>query len=103
MAIVGRSPGGRPLGRRREAVLVYGRPRLRGTAALRAPPIIVATTRWPLLADPLGRPLRRRREAVLVYGRPRLRGTAALQAPTDHRCLRPDGHCWPILWRASAR
>src|SRR4029077_7513454 len=46
-------PLGRPLRRRREAVLVYGRPRLRGTAALRAPPIIVATTGWSLLADPL--------------------------------------------------
>src|SRR5260370_8036558 len=31
MAIAGRSPGGRPLRRRRERVLIYGRQRLRGT------------------------------------------------------------------------
>jgi hypothetical protein len=36
MAIAGRSPGGRPLRRRRETVLIYGRQRLRGTAALQA-------------------------------------------------------------------
>jgi hypothetical protein len=37
-AIAGRSPGagGRPLRRRREMVLIYGGPRLRGTAALQA-------------------------------------------------------------------
>jgi hypothetical protein len=35
-AIAGRSPGGRPLRRRRETVVIYGRPRLRGTAALQA-------------------------------------------------------------------
>jgi len=34
MAIAGRSAGGRPLRRRREMMLIYGRPRLRGTAAL---------------------------------------------------------------------
>jgi hypothetical protein len=69
------------------------------------PPIVVATTGWPLLADSLGRPLRRCREIVLIYGRPRLRGTAAprrqnsepqtstpnpepqtLQAATNHCC-----------------
>jgi len=51
--MAGRFPGGRPLRRRREMVLVYGRQRLRGTGAFRPPPIIVATTGWPLLADPL--------------------------------------------------
>jgi hypothetical protein len=50
------------------------------------PPIVVATTGWPLLADFLRRPLRRCRETVLIYGRLRLRGTAALHAVNDHRC-----------------
>jgi hypothetical protein len=34
--IAGRSPGGRPLRRRRETLPIFGRSRLRGTAALRA-------------------------------------------------------------------
>jgi len=34
MAIAGRFPGGRPLRRRRDMVLIYGRQRLRGTVAL---------------------------------------------------------------------
>jgi hypothetical protein len=34
MGIAGRSAGGRPLGRRREMVSIWGRPRLRGTGAL---------------------------------------------------------------------
>src|SRR6516162_1264343 len=36
-AMAGRSPGGRPLRRRREMRSVYGRQRLGGTAALQAP------------------------------------------------------------------
>ena len=36
-AMAGRSPGGRPLRRRSEMRSVYGRQRLRGTAALQAP------------------------------------------------------------------
>jgi hypothetical protein len=43
MAIAGRFPGGRPLRRRRETVLIYGRQRLRGIAALHACTFIVAT------------------------------------------------------------
>ena len=77
-AIAGRFPGGRPLRRRREMVLIYGHQRLRGTAALQ-----VADHRcYDRIAiagrSPGGRPLRRRRETVLIYGHQRLRGTAAL-------------------------
>jgi hypothetical protein len=53
MGIAGRFPGGRPLRRRRGMIPIYGRRRLRGTVALQAAPIIVATTGWPLLADAL--------------------------------------------------
>jgi len=70
MAIVGRFPGGRPLRRRREMVLIFGRLRLRGTAALQVAtdhrcqePMVIAGQ------PPGGRPLRRRREMVLVCGR----------------------------------
>jgi hypothetical protein len=41
-AIAGRSPGGRPLRRRREMRSVYGWQRLRGTAASKAPAIVDA-------------------------------------------------------------
>ena len=69
--------GGRPLRRRREMVLVYGRPRLRGTAALQASIDHRCDERMAIIGRfPGGRPLRRRREMVLIYDRPRLRGTA---------------------------
>jgi hypothetical protein len=42
MAIAGIFPGGRPLRRRRDMVLIYGRQGLRGTVALQASIIIVA-------------------------------------------------------------
>jgi len=52
MAIAGRFPGGRPPRRRREMVLIYGHNGCEGPQPSRSP-IIVATTGWPLLADPL--------------------------------------------------
>jgi len=78
---------GRPLPRRREMVSVYGRQRLRGTAALQAATDHRCHQRMVIAGrSPGGRPLRRRREMVSVYGRQRLRGTAALQASIGHRC-----------------
>src|SRR6266403_805840 len=53
MAIVGPFPGGRPLRRRREAVLLAATGGCEGPQPSRPPPIIVATTRWPLLPDSL--------------------------------------------------
>src|SRR6266478_1628466 len=61
-------------------VSIYGRPRLRGTAALQA----CTETDGPMLADSLEgvRPVGAV-EMVSIYGRPRVRGTAALQACTE--------------------
>jgi hypothetical protein len=42
MVIAGRIPGGHPLRRRCAMVLMYGRPRLRGTAALLKPVVEAA-------------------------------------------------------------
>src|SRR6266446_4786373 len=82
---------------------IYGRPRLRGTAALQAPIDHRCDEGMAIIGRfPGGRPLHRRREMVLIYGRPRLRGTAALQASTDHRGHERMGHCWLMPWRASA-
>ena len=62
-------------------VSIYGRPRLRGTAALQASADHRCRNRMDHCRPiPGGRPLRRRREMMLIFGRPRLRGTAALQA-----------------------
>jgi len=52
MAIAGRGPGGRPLRRRREMVLIYGHNGCEGPQPSRSP-IIVATTGWPWPADSL--------------------------------------------------
>jgi hypothetical protein len=52
MAIVGRSSGGRPLRRRRERVWISLHGGCEGPQP-KPPPIIVAPTGWPLLADPL--------------------------------------------------
>jgi hypothetical protein len=72
MAIAGRFPGGRPLRRHREMVLIYGRQRLRGTAALHACTFIVATNEMAIAGRfPGGR---RRCEMVPIYGRYRVRG-----------------------------
>jgi len=77
-AVTGGVPGGRPLRRRRERVLIYGRQRLRGTAALQASRDHRCRHRMAIAGRfPGGRPLRRRREMLPIYGRQRLRGTAA--------------------------
>jgi len=86
--------GGRPLRRRREMGVSFGRPRLRGTAS---PPSRHRSS-MPGIAGrlPGGRPLRRRREMVLVSLRP---ATAARDrsSPSRHRSLLPgtDGRRWP--------
>jgi hypothetical protein len=65
MGIAGRSPGGRPLRRRREMVSIYGRQRLRGTAALQASTEHRSHERKAIAGRfPGGRPLRRHRETV---------------------------------------
>jgi hypothetical protein len=76
-AIAGRSPVGRPLRRRREMMPIYGRQRLRGTAA----------------------PRRQNSEAQTPNPEPR-----TSNPPGRHRSSlpRPDDHCWPIPWRAPA-
>src|SRR4029077_16468599 len=84
MAIAGRFPGGRPLRRRREMVLIYGRQRLPGTVALQGSIDYCWRDRMAIAGRfPGGRPLRRRREMVLIYGRPRLRGSLAPQGLID--------------------
>jgi len=66
MTIAGRSPGGRPLRRRRDMVLIYGRQRLRGTVALQASTDHRCRDRMAIAGrSPGGRPLRRRRDMVL--------------------------------------
>ena len=51
--IAGRFPGRRPLRRRRDMVLIYGRQRLRGTVALQASIDHCCQEQRPLPADPL--------------------------------------------------
>ena len=64
--IAGRSPGGRPVPRRREMMLIYGG---QAAATERSPPglPIVGPTDWTIAGrSPGGRPLRRSRETLLA-------------------------------------
>src|SRR5260370_890095 len=78
---------GRPLRRRRETVSIYGRQRLRGTAALQ----VATDHRCHQLMVIAGRLLEGVRSLGAVKWWPfragkRLRGTAALQVSIDHCC-----------------
>ncbi len=75
-AIAGRSPGGRPLRRRRERVLIYGRQRLRGTVALQASIEHRCRDRMAIAGRS---PLRRRPRNNAVSGSQQLRGIAAVR------------------------
>jgi hypothetical protein len=64
-------------------VLIYGRQRLRGTAALQASVEHRCHKRMALIGrfpGAGGRPLRRPREMMSIFGRQRLRGTASPRA-----------------------
>src|SRR5215831_17374738 len=63
--------GGRPVPRRREMMLAYGRhPAATGAPPSRSPAILVAATDWTIAGrSPGGRPVPRRREMMLAYGR----------------------------------
>jgi hypothetical protein len=68
-AIADRFPGGRPLRRRREMVLVYGHQRLRGTAALQVADHRCYDRMAIVGRSSGGRPLRRHRERVQAIAR----------------------------------
>jgi len=68
-AMAGRSPGGRPLCRRRETGVQFTAANgCEGPQPSRPPPIIVATNGWAMAGRfPGGRPLRRRRETGVQF------------------------------------
>ena len=73
---------------------IYGRPRLRGTAALQAATDHRCDEGMAIAGDSLeGVRSVGAVKMMPIHGRPRLRGTAALQASIDHRCDERMGHC----------
>src|SRR4029077_17427289 len=97
-AIAGRFPGGRSLRRRRETVLIYGRQRLRGTAALQAATDHRCHERmghcWPV-------PWRAPAPSAPCSGVNLRPATAARdrspQACADHRCHERMAYCM-LFW-----
>ena len=78
MGIIGRSPGGRPLRRRREMVLMSAHRGCEGPQPSRPPPNPRCHGRMGIIGrSPGGRPLRRRREMMSNLRPQRLRGTAS--------------------------